>query len=98
MASTKEYLDFVLQQLNLLEDITFKPMMGEYLIYYKGIYLGGVYDNRFLVKITKTNFKYSLSKDCPYKGAKDMYLVENIEDCEYLKDLVVDTVEGLKQN
>lgn len=50
MASTKEYRDYVLEQLNLLGDISYKPMMGEYLLYYRGVLFGGIYDDRLLIK------------------------------------------------
>lgn len=96
MASTKEYRDYVLEQLKLLDNISCRPMMREYLFYYEGVYFGGVYDNRFLVKKTKTNEKFSLSEELPYDGAKPMYSVENLEDAEYLRDLVTETVKGLK--
>ena len=66
MASTKEYRDYVLEQLKLLDNISCRPMMREYLFYYEGVYFGGVYDNRFLVKKTKTNEKFSLSEELPY--------------------------------
>ena len=90
MASTKEYLDFVLEQLSGLEDITFRAMMGEYIIYYRGKIVGGVYDNRFLVK----NVKSARAKmpdaplEFPYEGAKQMILVENVENKEFLRELL----------
>ena len=89
MASTKEYLDFVLEQLSLLDDITCKVMMGEYIIYYRGKIIGGVYDNRFLVK----NIKSAREKmpeaalELPYEGAKEMLLVDDVENREFLKEL-----------
>lgn len=94
MASSKEYRDFIIEQLSNLKPTT-KPMMGEFLIYVNGIYFGGVYDDRFLVKMTKTNEKYNLSKTLPYDNAKPMYLVENIDDKDYLENLVLDTIKGL---
>ena len=94
MASSKNYRDFVLEQLSNLKPTT-KPMMGEFLIYVNGIYFGGVYDDRFLVKMTKTNEKYNLLKMLPYDNAKPMYLVENIDDKDYLENLVLDTTKGL---
>ena len=90
MASSKDYLDFVLEQLSGLEDIKFRPMMGEYIIYYKGAIVGGVYDDRFLVKPTKSamekmpNAPYEL----PYEGAKEMLLVEDVDNREFLRELV----------
>jgi len=94
MASSKEYRDFIFEQLSDLNP-TIKSMMGEYLIYVNNKYFGAVCDNRFLVKITKTNEKYNLSKELPYENAKPMYLVENVDDREYLKSLVLDTIKGL---
>jgi len=96
MASSKEYKDFVLEQLIVLSDITYKPMMGEYLLYYKNVLFGGIYDDRLLIKKTKNNKKYDLSEEIPYKGAKLMYQVENIEDQDILKNIIIDTYEDLK--
>lgn len=70
-------------------------MMGEYLIYVHGVYFGGIFDDRFLVKITKTNEKFNLTKAIPYEKAKPMYLVENVDDKRYLEELVLDTIKGL---
>lgn len=95
MASSKEYRDFILEQLSNLS-ATNKPMMGEFLIYVNGVYFGGVFDDRFLVKITDTNKKYNLTKELPYENAKPMFLVDNVDDKEYLESLVLDTIKGLK--
>ena len=95
MATTKEYRDFVLEQLNLLDCITSKSMMGEYLLYFNGLLFGGIYDNRLLVKITTENGKYNMPKSIPYKGAKPMYSVEDIDNKETLKNIVLDTCKGL---
>ena len=90
MASDKDYLDFVLEQLSLLNDITYRAMMGEFIIYYRGKIIGGIYDNRFLVK----NVKSARAKmpdaalEVPYEGAKEMLLVDEIEDREFLRDLI----------
>ena len=73
MATTKEYRDFILEQLNLLANITCKPMMGEYLLYYNGILFYGIYDNRLLVKIVDSNKKYNMQESIPYESAKSMY-------------------------
>ncbi|MDY6024085.1 MAG: hypothetical protein SPJ19_04725, partial [Candidatus Borkfalkiaceae bacterium] len=94
MASGKDYRDFILEQLSDLRP-TYRAMMGEFLIYVNGVYFGGVYDDRFLVKKTSTNKEYGLTEELPYDGAKPMYLVENVDDREYLKSLVSDTVKGL---
>ncbi|MDO4979017.1 MAG: hypothetical protein Q4E47_02600 [Candidatus Saccharibacteria bacterium] len=97
MATTKKYKDFVLKQLGLLDDIICKPMMGEYLLYYRGILFGGIYDNRLLVKIVERNKKYDMKEDIPYDGAKPMYLVDDIDSQETLKGIVLATYEGLKK-
>ena len=97
MASTKEYRDYVLDNLSLLDNITYKPMMGEYLLYYNGLLFGGVYDDRLLVKKTDSNNKYNMEEVIPYKNAKPMYLVSEIDNRELLKDIVLDTCNGLKR-
>lgn len=94
MASGKDYRDFILEQLSDLRP-TYRAMMGEFLIYVNGVYFGSVYDDRFLVKKTSANKEYGLTEELPYDGAKPMYLVENVDDREYLKSLVSDTVKGL---
>lgn len=71
-------------------------MMGEFLLYYEEIYFGGIYDDRFMVKMTKTNEKFNLEKELPYDGAKSMFLVCDLDNAEFLTDLVLTTVEGLK--
>jgi len=89
MASSKEYLDFVLEQLSELDEITYKAMMGEYIIYYRGKIIGGIYDDRLLVKPVKSaislldDAKYEL----PYEGAKKMLLVDDIDNKEFLMNL-----------
>ena len=96
MATTKEYKDFILEQLRELDNITCKPMMGEYLLYYNSILFGGIYDDRLLVKITDTNKKYNMDEAIPYDGAKNMYLVDCVDNTDKLKDIVIDTYNGLK--
>lgn len=98
MASTIDYKDFVLEQLNLLDNITFKKMMGEYLLYYNGILFGGVYDNRLLVKKVESNGKYNMEESIPYEGGRPMYLVEKLDNKEVLKNIVVDTCKVLLKN
>ena len=90
MASSREYLDFVLGQLSDVCDVSYRPMMGEYVIYYKGKVIDGVYDNRFLIKSTKSarNLMPDATMECPYDGAKEMILVDRIEDKEFLKTLL----------
>lgn len=89
MPSGKEYLSFVLEQLSLLENISFRAMMGEYIIYYKNKIVGGIYDNRFLVKITKSSTEMlpEAVRQLPYEKAKEMLLVDRIDDREFLADL-----------
>ena len=95
MATTKEYRDFVVEQLNLLEEINCRAMMGEYLLYYKGILFGEIYDNQVLLKRVESNKRYHMQEQIPYKGAKPMYLVEDIENKELLKEMVIETCKDL---
>ena len=96
MATTKDYRDFILEQLNLLDNITCKSMMGEYLLYYNGILFGGIYDDRLLVKIVDNNRKYNMQESIPYENAKPMYLVDDVDNQETIRDIVLDTCKGLK--
>jgi len=97
MASSKGYLDFILEQLSELSDVTWRAMMGEYIIYYKGKIVGGIYDDRFLVKPTK--FAVALmpgaDMEVPYEGAKEMILVDNVENKEFLRELLEAMYEEL---
>ena len=95
MASTKGYRDFVLEQLSLLDNITCKSMMGEFLLYYNGVLFGGIYDDRLLVKIVDTNKKYNMQEQIPYESAKPMYLVDDVDNKELLKEIVIETCKGL---
>jgi len=90
MASSKEYLDFILEQLSELDDISYRAMMGEYVIYYRGKVVGGIYDDRFLVKLTKTAVAMMPNADTelPYEGAKGMLLVDDVENKEFLCGLL----------
>ena len=90
MASSREYLDFILEQLSGLDGITWRAMMGEYIIYYRGKIVGGIYDDRFLVKPTKSASAMmpSALKEVPYDSAKPMLLVDNVEDRDFLKTLL----------
>ena len=90
MASGKDYLDFILDQLSELEEISFRQMMGEYILYYKGKVTGGIYDDRFLVKQTKTALAMmpDAELELPYEGAKEMLLVNDVENKEFLKELI----------
>ncbi len=90
MASSKEYLEFVLEQLSEVEDVSSRAMMGEYILYHRGKVFGGVYDNRFLVKPTKSAVALMphAERALPYPGAKEMLLVDNVEDKAFLRDLL----------
>ena len=95
MATSKEYKDFILEQLSLLNNITCKPMMGEFLLYYNDVLFGGIYDNRFLVKKTKTDESFNMNDAIPYETAKPMYMIEDVDDKELLKEIVIKTCKGL---
>ena len=97
MATTKDYRDFILEQLKLLDNITCRSMMGEYLLYYNGILFGGIYDDRLLVKIVNSNKKYNMQESIPYESAKPMYLVDDVDNQETLRDIVLDTCKDLKK-
>ena len=90
MASSREYLDFILEQLSGLENITWRGMMGEYIIYYRGRIVGGIYDDRFLVKPTKSALAMmpDADREIPYEGAKEMLLVNNVDNREFLTALL----------
>ncbi len=89
MASTKEYLDFVLEQLSELEEITYRAMVGENILYYRGKIIGGNYDDRLLVKPVKSAISLmpTATYELPYDGAKEMLLVDNIDSKEFLTEL-----------
>ena len=95
MATSKEYKEFILEQLDLLDNITCKAMMGEFLLYYNDVLFGGIYDNRLLVKIVDTNKKYNMQEQIPYENAKPMYFVDDVDSKELLKEIVIDTCKGL---
>ena len=97
MATTKDYRDYILEQLNLLDNITCKSMMGEYLLYYNGVLFGGIYDDRLLVKIVDSNKKYNMQESIPYENAKPMYLVDDVDNQETIRDIVLDTYKDLKK-
>lgn len=90
MASSKDYLEYVLDQLSSLDDISYRAMMGEYIIYYQRKIVGGIYDDRFLVKPTKSalDLMPDASRELPYEGAKEMLLVEDIDDRDFLNELL----------
>lgn len=93
MASDKEYLDFILDQLSGLDDLTFKPMMGEYILYYRGKIVGGIYDDRLLVKPVESAVLLmpDARYETPYEGAKGMLLVDDVDN----KDLLVKLFDAL---
>lgn len=95
MATTKEYKQFILEQLDLLDDIFCRAMMGEYLLYHHNILFGGIYDNRLLVKIVNNNKKYHMQEQIPYKGAKPMYLLDDVDNKEMLKEIIIETCKDL---
>lgn len=97
MASSKEYLDFILEQCSELEDFTYRAMMGEYILYYQGKIVGGIYDDRLLVKSVKSAVEYmpNAEYELPYEGAKEMLMVDNVDNREYLTGLFRVMVEEL---
>ena len=90
MASTKKYLDFILEQLSELDEISYRAMMGEYIIYYRGKVVGGIYDDRFLVKPVRAALAMMpyAEMELPYDGAKEMLLVDDVENREFLRELL----------
>lgn len=89
MASSKEFLEYILEQLSEVEEITYRAMMGEYIIYYKGRIVGGIYDDRLLIKPVKSAIDYvsDIRYEVPYEGAKEMILIEEVDNKEYLTEL-----------
>ena len=90
MASSKGYLEYIMDQLSVLDDISSRAMMGEYIIYYRGKVIGGIYDDRFLVKPVKSavNMMPDAEMELPYEGAKEMLLVDDVENRELLYELL----------
>ncbi|MCR4632934.1 MAG: competence protein TfoX [Erysipelotrichaceae bacterium] len=99
MASDKAFLDFILERLSLLEDVTYRPMMKEYILYYRGKVIGGIYDDRFLIKPTPSALRLMPDAESvpPYKGAKGMLAVSEVEDREFLKELFDAVYEELPE-
>ncbi len=97
MASSRDYLDFILEQLSELKEITHRAMMGEFILYYRGRVFGGIYDDRFLVKPTKSAkvMMPDANLELPYDGAKEMLLVDNVDNKEFLRELVEAMYEEL---
>ena len=99
MASSKEYLNFILEQLSDLDGITFRAMMGEYILYYKGKIFGGIYDNRFLVKPVKSarELMPDASYEIPYPGGKEMLLTDDIDNRDFLEKLIREMYDELPE-
>jgi len=99
MASSTEYLEFILEQLSGLENIAYRAMMGEYILYYRGKIIGGIYDDRFLVKPTKSAMEMmpDADREIPYEGAKEMLLVDNVDNREFLTELLMSMVDELPE-
>lgn len=99
MASSKEYLLFILEQLSDLEDVTYRAMMGEYILYYKGKIVGGIYDDRLLVKPVKAahDLMPDAGLELPYEGAKEMLLVDEVDSKEFLTGLFQAMYEELPE-
>jgi Regulator of competence-specific genes len=97
MASSKDYLDFIVEQLSGLSDITWRAMMGEYILYYRGKIVGGIYDDRFLVKNIPAAAKLmpEAQLELPYEGAKEMLMVDDVENKEFLTQLLEAMYEAL---
>jgi len=97
LATSKNYRDFVEETLKKMGDITIRPMMGEYLLYYKGTLFGGIYDNRVLIKKCNGNKKYNMEEGIPYKGAKTMYKVD-IDNTNLLEEIIIITSKEFEKN
>ncbi|MDO5843145.1 MAG: TfoX/Sxy family protein [Methanobrevibacter ruminantium] len=97
MSSSNEYLEYILEQLSDLDEISYRAMMGEYIIYYRGKIIGGIYDDRFLIKPVKSAMAMmpEANMEFPYEGAKEMLLVEDVDDREFLKELLEAMYEEL---
>lgn len=89
MASSKDYLEYILDQLSALDEISYRAMMGEYIIYYRGKIVGGIYDDRLLVKPVQSavDFVPDVNYELPYEGAKEMLLIEEVDDRNFLTSL-----------
>ncbi len=97
MSSSNEYLEYILEQLSDLDEISYRAMMGEYIIYYCGKIIGGIYDDRFLIKPVKSAMAMmpEANMEFPYEGAKEMLLVDDVDDREFLKELLEAMYEEL---
>lgn len=97
MSTTKDFRDYVVEQLCKLGELTCRPMMGEYLLYLNGNLFGGIYKNRVLIKRVDSNKHFNLKEEIPYNGAKPMYMIEDLEDLEKVKEIIFKTIDGLKK-
>ncbi len=99
MASSREYLDFILEQLSELDEVSYRAMMGEYILYFRGKVIGGIYDNRFLVKPTPSAVAKmpNAEMELPYEGGKEMLLVDELENREFLRELFEAMYEELPE-
>ncbi len=99
MASSKEYLDFILEQLSALDEITYRAMMGEYILYYRGKIVGGIYDDRLLVKPVKTAISLmpKATYELPYEGAKEMLMVDDVDNKDFLTKLIATMYDELPE-
>ncbi len=95
--TSKDFRDYVVYELGKLGDLICRPMMGEYLLYLNNVLFGGLYDGRVLIKRTTENAKFNLPEQIPYKGAKPMYFLEDLEDTEHVKEIIYTTCESLKK-
>ena len=97
MASTESYLEFIIDQFSGLDGVTWRAMMGEFILYYKGKIFGGIYDDRLLVKPTKAAVRMmpEAARELPYPGAKEMLLVDSVEDRSFLETLVTEMYDEL---
>ena len=97
MSSSKEYLEYILEQPSDLDEISYRAMMGEYVLYYRGKIFGGIYDDRFLVKPVKAakDMMPNADMELPYEGAKEMILVDDVDDREFLEELLEAMYEEL---
>jgi TfoX/Sxy family transcriptional regulator of competence genes len=99
MASDRSYLDFILDQLSGVEDVSWRAMMGEFILYYRGKVIGGIFDDRFLVKPTTAAVAMmpEASREIPYPGGKEMLLVDNVDDRSFLEELLPAMVDELPE-
>ncbi len=99
MASTKDYLDFVLEQLSGLDGVAYRAMMGEYILYYKGKIAGGIYDDRLLIKPVEAAIEYmpEAKYELPYEGGSRMLLVDDVDNAEHLTGLFEAIYEQLPE-